>query len=366
MNESPSATLRTVRVELAEQTYDIDIGTGLLAESGPRILQRVVARHVVIISDDHVREPCAVAVAESLADSGADVDVLSVPAGEPTKSVEALAALWQEVLDTGATRQTLLAAVGGGVIGDLAGFVAASFARGIPFVQVPTTLLAQVDSSVGGKVGINLPRAKNMVGAFWQPRYVLIDTDVLHTLPEREYRAGLAEVVKYAVIMDEAFFQFLEAHAVAIQQREPAVVRQIVARCCRLKADVVQADPREISGRRAILNYGHTFGHALEALLGYGQLLHGEGVAIGMICASRLAESLGRIDAEVTIRQEKLLTTFGLPTRLPSIDQQEMLDHMWLDKKVMDDQLRFVLPSRLGHVELVSVAASAVQKSLAG
>jgi 3-dehydroquinate synthase len=263
-----------------------------------------------------------------------------------------------------ADRQTIVVAVGGGVIGDLAGFVAATYVRGLAFVQVPTTLLAQVDSSVGGKVGINHPQGKNLIGAFHQPLGVFIDTTALNTLPERDYRSGLAEVVKYGVILDAAFFDDLEAHAEELISRAPEVMRHVVARCCRLKADVVERDEFERTGLRACLNYGHTFAHALEALAGYGELLHGEAVSIGLICASRLAERLGRIDHTTTLRQQSLLESLGLPTRLPGsmkLDSPALLDRMRLDKKGIAGQLRFVLPDRLGHVELVEgVPESAV------
>jgi 3-dehydroquinate synthase len=262
------------------------------------------------------------------------------------------------MLEEGSDRKSTVVAVGGGVVGDLAGFIAATFARGLDFVQVPTTLLAQVDSSVGGKVGINLPGAKNMVGCFWQPRGVLIDVDVLQSLPEREFSAGMAEVVKYGVIQDAEFFGFLERHVDAINARDAAVLTQIVERCCRLKADVVEQDERELTGVRAILNYGHTFCHALEAATGYETLLHGEGVAIGMLCASRLAERLGRIDATLTKRQKDLLESFGLPTALPEVSHEELIELMYHDKKVERGKLRFVLPSRLGHVEVVRDVSS--------
>ena len=204
------------------------------------------------------------------------------------------ASLWQGLLELGADRKTVVAAVGGGVVGDLAGFIAATYARGLRFLQVPTSLLAQVDSSVGGKVGINLPEAKNMVGAFLQPLGVLVDTATLATLPANEYRAGLAEVVKYGVILDAEFFQYLEANTAALDRSATDdVLAHVVARCCRLKADVVEQDEREESGLRAVLNFGHTFGHAFETLCGYGKLLHGEAVAIGMVCAARLAQRLG-------------------------------------------------------------------------
>jgi len=219
---------------------------------------------------------------------------------------------------------------------------------------VPTTLLAQVDSSVGGKVGINLPTAKNMVGAFWQPAGVLIDLDVLETLPEREYRSGLAEVVKYGVILDAAFFEYLEQNVDSFLKRKPPTLEHIVARSCRLKADVVEQDEHEETGLRAVLNYGHTFCHAIEAVAGYGCYLHGEAVSIGMIEASRLAELLGRIGPDITRRQASLLSRFGLPTKSPELDKEQLLSAMQSDKKAENGRLRFVLPTEIGHVEVVS------------
>jgi 3-dehydroquinate synthase len=321
----------------------------------------------VVITDDNVQDTHARVVAESLVDAGANVDVLVVEPGEETKAADILVDLWHEMFDIGADRKTIVVAVGGGVVGDLAGFVAATFARGVPFVQVPTTLLAQVDSSVGGKVGINLPAAKNMVGAFWQPLGVMIDTHVLTTLPDREYRSGLAEVVKYGVILDEEFFAYLEHHIVELNARDPAVLQAVIARCCRLKADVVERDEREETGLRAVLNYGHTFCHALEATTGYGQWLHGEAVSIGMLCASRLAERLGRVDAALTQRQRALLSALGLPVAMPAVDHDEMISAMSRDKKVSHGKLRFVLPTRMGHVELVAdVEEALVREALQG
>jgi 3-dehydroquinate synthase len=281
------------------------------------------------------------------------VDLVVIEPGEPSKSIATASELWETMLSLGADRQTAILAVGGGVIGDLAGFIAATYARGIPFFQVPTTLLAQVDSSVGGKVGINLPDAKNMVGAFLQPQGVLVDTTTLETLPDREYRSGLAEVVKYGVILDAALFELLEATAARLLQRDHGVLREVIARCCRLKAEVVRQDERELTGLRAVLNYGHTVGHALETLTGYGALLHGEAVSIGILCASRLAERLGRIDAAMTARQERLLAALGLPTRLPTVDVQQVLRTIMRDKKTQRGELRFVLPTEMGRVELV-------------
>lgn len=342
-----------VRVELAERSYDIRIGADVLEQAGPFLVERSRPTHAVVITDTHVEQPHAVAVAENLAEESVAVDLVVVEAGESSKSVEMANELWEKLLELGADRRTLVVAVGGGVVGDLAGFVAATFARGLRFFQIPTTLLAQVDSSVGGKVGINLPQAKNMVGAFLQPLGVLIDPGVLETLDDREYRAGLGEVVKYGVILDAPLFEFLEGHIDGLLRRDAEVLSTVIARCCQLKAEVVRQDEREETGLRAILNYGHTYGHAFEALGGYGSLLHGEAVAIGMLCASRLAERLGRIAPALTARQKALLTALQLPTAVPDVDPDEVLRTMLHDKKVAHGNLRFVLPSRLGHVDLV-------------
>ena len=348
-----SDSTQTVRVNLAERSYYIEIGAGNLDQAGRFLAERGRVTHAVVITDANVERPHAVRAAESLAEAEITVDLVVVEPGEPTKSIAAATALWQKMLQLGADRKSVVVAIGGGVVGDLAGFIAATYARGIRFVQVPTTLLAQVDSSVGGKVGINLPKAKNMVGAFLQPLGVLIDTATLETLDGREYRAGLGEVVKYGVILDAELFDYLEANVAGLVRADHDVLGHVIARCCRLKADVVEQDEREESGLRAILNYGHTFGHALEALLGYGELLHGEAVAIGMLCASRLAERLGRVDAEFTARQRKLLSALDLPTDLPQLDHDQILRTMMHDKKVQHGRLRFVLPARMGHVELV-------------
>ncbi len=346
-------THATVTVDLGPRSYNIYIGTGLLGQSAAPVRDAVKLTHAVVITDENVAEPHAAGLVQSIGDDGTKIDLIVIEAGETSKSIEMADRLWRRLLELGADRKTGIIAVGGGVIGDLAGFIAATFARGLTFIQVPTTLLAQVDSSVGGKVGINLPAAKNMVGAFWQPALVLIDTSVLKTLAEREYRAGLGEVVKYGVILDRQFFAYLEQHVEQLLARDDDVLRHVVARCCRLKADVVQQDEREESGLRAVLNYGHTFAHALETVTGYDQWLHGEAVSMGMICASRLAERLGRIDPSVTRRQLDLLSALGLPVSVPDIDREAAIAAMRRDKKVAHGRLRFVLPTRLGHVELV-------------
>lgn len=357
----------TVEVPLAERSYKIEIGTGNLADVGSFVLARREVTHAAVITDEHVANTHAAQAAQSLADQNITVDLLVVEPGEATKSVAAAEQLWEKLLEIGADRKTVVVAVGGGVVGDLAGFVAATYARGLALFQVPTTLLAQVDSSVGGKVGVNLPDAKNMVGAFWQPIGVLVDTAVLATLPAREYRAGLAEVVKYGVILDANFFAYLEANVAGLVQRDDEILQHVIARCCQLKADVVSRDEREETGLRAVLNYGHTFCHAFETLTGYEQLLHGEGVAIGMLCASRLAERLSRVDAAFTRRQKELLVALGLPVDVPKLDPDDVLAAMSRDKKSAHGRLWFVLPARLGHVELVGdIGDDDVRAALAG
>ena len=354
-----------VRVNLAQRSYDIEIGQGNLAEVGRFLTDRTAVTHVVLITDDHVQKPHAMRAAESLGERDIEVDVIVIEPGEEAKSLEVAGALWQGLLDLGADRKTIVVAVGGGVVGDLAGFVAATYARGLRVLQIPTSLLAQVDSSVGGKVGINLPEAKNMVGAILQPLGVLVDIATLATLPADEFRAGLAEVVKYGAVCNAEFFQYLEANAAALIQRDEKVLVSVIARCCRLKADAVERDERDESGLRAVLNFGHTFGHAFESVShssplpkgegtsNHGTLLHGEAVAMGMMCAARLAERAGRINADFTIRLRLLLQTFGLPVDLPKLDSRQVLDAMMHDKKSQNGHLRLVLPSRLGQAELV-------------
>lgn len=348
-----SETTETIRVELAERSYDIEIGTGNIDETGPFLAARGDVTHAVVITDNNVQEPHAMRVAESLGRDSLVVDVVAVEPGEATKSVDMAAGLWQGLLDLGADRKTVVVAVGGGVVGDLAGFIAATYARGVRFLQVPTSLLAQVDSSVGGKVGVNLPQAKNMVGAFLQPIGVLIDTATLDTLAEREYLSGLGEVVKYGVILDAELFAILENNVARLLERDHELLVDVIACCCHLKADVVRQDEREETGLRAVLNYGHTFGHAFESLAGYGKILHGESVAIGMVCASRLAERLGRVDSQCTARQIELLQALGLPVAVPGMEADAVMEAMLHDKKVAHGRLRFVLPSRIGNVELV-------------
>jgi 3-dehydroquinate synthase len=311
----------------------------------------------LIVTDSHVAElPLPAHCQAALTDLGIRSTVAIVPPGERSKSIVQASILYDELVALKADRHSVIVALGGGVIGDLAGFVAATYARGLPLIMIPTTLLAQVDSSVGGKVGVNHPRAKNIIGAFHQPVGVWADTETLLTLPIRELRCGLAEVVKYGVILDAAFFRELEDDATRILDREAGALRRIVARCCRLKADVVVRDEREETGLRAVLNFGHTIGHAIEAVAGYdGPYQHGEAVAVGMAAECRLAERLGRIGPEIGDRLVRLLERFGLPTTAPGLDVDRLVAAMGRDKKNQHGRLRFVLPRSMGDVELTDV-----------
>src|SRR5262245_44360409 len=303
----------SVRVDLGPRGYDIAITSDDAPGLGPFARARAArSRRAFVVTDGNVRGH-ARAAADALAKAGFEPRLEVLPPGEATKSLASASELYDRLAAWPADRQTLVVAVGGGVVGDLAGFAAATYARGLPLLMVPTTLLAMVDSSVGGKVGVNHPRGKNLIGAFHQPVGVWVDTAVLATLPPREYRSGLAEVVKYGAALDADFFAYLEANAEPLAGRHPLTVGSVVARCCRLKADVVEKDEREETGLRMVLNYGHTFAHAFESAAGYGSWLHGEAVAAGMVCASRLAERRGMVGADVTDRQRVLLERFGLP-----------------------------------------------------
>ena len=362
---APTPNRRIVQVYLGLRSYEVDIVTDGLASLSARLepcLERwgwpsggENSRNTLIVTDRNVHKPHASFVRRGLEDDGWNCAVHILEPGEQTKCIASVSAIYDQLVEIPADRGTIIVAVGGGVVGDIAGFAAATYARGIPFVQIPTTLLAQVDSSVGGKVGVNHPAGKNLIGAFHQPIGVFIDTATLDTLPDRDYRSGLGEVVKYGVALDEEFFEYLESHVAGFDDRSPEVLRHIIAHSCRLKADVVEADEEERTGLRAVLNYGHTFAHALEALCGYGTLLHGEAVAIGMVCASRLAERRGLIEPSVTDRQVRLIEALGLPTGLPdavNLAQNDVLERMKLDKKSVAGQLRFVLPTRLGQVKV--------------
>ena len=347
--------MQIVQVQLSDRSYPIFIGTQTLDRIAATLAELVTGwSHAILICDEKVVETYGKAIQESLNGSGKRTAMLVVPSGEKNKSIAVLTQLWDRMLEEKADRKSVVVAIGGGVVGDLAGFAAASFARGLRFVQVPTTLLAMVDSSVGGKTGINLPLAKNMIGAFWQPHAVWIDTLTLDSLPEREFKSGLAEVIKYGVIMDECFFDYLEKHADAILARKHEQIQHIVRRCCELKAQVVSQDERETTGLRAILNYGHTFGHAIEAKTSYGHFLHGEAISIGMTMAGQLALRLDLWPRDCLERQTSLICKFGLPTCFSEVPSEQLIEAMQMDKKTEHGKLNFILPTRIGHVRSVS------------
>jgi 3-dehydroquinate synthase len=335
----------TVSIDLAERSYDIRIGSGLLSQAAlftglPR------ASSVLIVSNETVAPLYAACLAEALGKQCGKVLTLALPDGEAYKNWQTLNLIFDALLQNGCDRKTLLVALGGGVVGDMTGYAAASFMRGVPFVQVPTTLLSQVDSSVGGKTGINHPLGKNMIGAFYQPLRVICDLDTLKTLPDRELSAGLAEVIKYGPIADLAFMEWLEHHMDALLARDVDALAHAVRRSCEIKAWVVAQDERE-GGLRAILNFGHTFGHAIEAGMGYGVWLHGEAVGCGMVMAARLSQSLGLVEADFVARLQALTVRAGLPVVGPVLDAADnagrYLELMRLDKKSDAGEIKFVL-----------------------
>jgi 3-dehydroquinate synthase len=339
MQPTPSAT--TVRIELGDRSYPIVIGEGLLDSLGQRDdLPR--AADALIVTNTTVAPLYGARLRDTLGARYRRVFMVELPDGEAHKDWPTLNRIFDALLAQGCDRKTPLFALGGGVVGDMAGFAAACYMRGVPFVQVPTTLLAQVDSSVGGKTAINHPQGKNMVGAFYQPQLVACDLGVLGTLPERELAAGLAEVIKYGPIFDMAFFDWIERNVDALRARAPEALAHAVRRSCEIKAEVVGQDERE-SGLRAILNFGHTFGHAIEAGLGYGAWLHGEAVGCGMVMAAELSARLGGVEPAFVTRLTRLVERAGLPVRGPRLGAERYLELMRVDKKVEAGEIRFVL-----------------------
>lgn len=353
-----------LQVALPQRAYPIRIGRGLL-DDGASLRGAIRGRQVLLLSNRKVAPLYAGRVEKAL--DGLRWQRLELEDGEQFKTIASAEGIWQALAALGAQRNACLLALGGGVIGDLGGFSAACWMRGIDFVQLPTTLLAMVDSSVGGKTGVNLAQGKNLVGAFWQPRLVLADIDTLATLADREYRCGLAEIVKYGAIRDATFFAWLEEHAAALSARDPEILAEAVLRSCRHKAEIVVRDERE-EGERALLNFGHTYGHALETLGEYRELLHGEAVAIGMCLAARLSERLGLSAAADRQGLQALLERLQLPTARPEkADPERMVALMRLDKKSLSGRLRLVLWRGIGRAEVVEgVDETTVVAALAG
>ena len=339
--------VQRVAIDLGERSYEVVIGSGLLDQ--PALFDGLPKAGVAaIVSNTTVAPLFAARLKAAIAPHYGRVIEVVLPDGEDHKDWATLNRIFDALLGEACDRKTVLFALGGGVVGDMTGFAAACYMRGVPFVQVPTTLLSQVDSSVGGKTAINHPIGKNMIGAFYQPRRVLCDLDTLDTLPDRELSAGLAEVIKYGPIHDPAFLVWLEAHMDALRARDRNALGHAVARSCEIKAAVVSADERE-GGLRAILNFGHTFGHAIEAGLGFGVWLHGEAVAAGMVMAAELSERLQLCEPGLRARLERLLTRAGLPVRGPRLGADDYLAHMRVDKKASDGDIRFVLIDGLGR-----------------
>lgn len=343
----------SLQVELGERSYPIEIGASLLDDS-ERIARLVSSRQVAVVTNTTVAPLYLQRLTQTLQEAGKSVLEIILPDGEEEKNWASLMQIFDRLLAAKCDRKTTLIALGGGVIGDLTGFAAAAYMRGIPFVQIPTTLLAQVDSSVGGKTGINHPLGKNMIGAFYQPQAVIADTLTLHTLPDRELSAGLAEVIKYGAVIDAAFFKWIEDNIDKLMARDNAALAYAIRRSCELKADVVRQDERE-GGLRAILNFGHTFGHAIESGLGYGKWLHGEAVGCGMVMAADLSHRLGHITARDKERLCALVRAAGLPTEAPNLGVQRWLELMQVDKKNEGGQIRFILMKPLGG-SLISTA----------
>jgi 3-dehydroquinate synthase len=348
--------MKTLTVELGARSYPIHIGAGLLGD-GELLRSRVPAEQVLIVTNETVA-PIYLKKVES-AFAGRQRRSLVLPDGEQYKTVGSFVQVIDELIDAGFHRDACIVALGGGVIGDLAGYAAAAFQRGIDFLQLPTTLLAQVDSSVGGKTAVNHPRAKNMIGAFHQPVAVIADTGTLRTLPRRELAAGLAEVIKHGLIVDSGFFDWLESSMDKLLALDDEALTHAITRCCEIKAGIVAEDERE-HGRRALLNYGHTFGHAIEALGGYGRWLHGEAIAIGMCMAADTSVRMGRLDGDEARRVRALLERAGLPTKADGLAAGEVLERMRLDKKAGRKGMRLVLLRSLGQAEVVPAPDEAV------
>jgi 3-dehydroquinate synthase len=344
--------VRTLKVELGDRSYPIKLGVDTLAGVGKAVARCAPSSRAFVVSVPPVSRRYAGVVQRSLRAAGYRVHRAQVPDGDASKNPRQLSKLWDELIRCGADRSTPVVALGGGMVGDLAGFAAASYLRGVPFIQVPTTILAMVDASIGGKVAVNLPQGKNLVGAFYQPRLVWIDTTTLRSLPVRERAAGFAEIIKSAAIWDSAFFERLERDAERLMELESKALIPTLERACAIKAEVVSQDEREV-GLRQLLNFGHTVGHAIEKLGRYRGLLHGEAVAVGMLIAAQRSEQLGFSPAGTAERIRSLVLRFGLPSELPNYPRSAYLDALKVDKKMADSKIRFVVLRGIGRAGTV-------------
>ncbi|ABX51359.1 3-dehydroquinate synthase [Shewanella baltica] len=344
--------MKQIQVDLGVRSYPIYIGQNLMSD-GETLSRYLLKKRILIVTNETVAPLYLKQIQETMASFG-EVESVILPDGEQFKDLAHLDTIFTALLQQNYGRDSVLVALGGGVIGDMTGFAAACYQRGIDFIQIPTTLLSQVDSSVGGKTAVNHPLGKNMIGAFYQPQIVLIDTLCLHTLPAREFAAGMAEVIKYGIMWDADFFQWLEDNVTALKTLDAQALVYAISRCCEIKADVVSQDETE-QGVRALLNLGHTFGHAIEAEMGYGNWLHGEAVSAGTVLAAQTAKALGLIDESIVCRIIQLLQAFDLPVSAPeSMDFDSFIQHMRRDKKVLGGQIRLVLPTAIGRADVFS------------
>jgi len=356
--------MKRLNIDLADRSYEILIGRGLLQRTGEWVMAIAKPSCVVIITHPSINRLYGEKLSSGFSRANIPTHFIEVPEGEKSKSLEQAGKIYDHLLEWKCDRQTVLVALGGGVIGDLTGFIAATYVRGVPFIQVPTTLLAQVDSSVGGKTAVNHPHGKNMIGVFYQPKLVVVDLETLKSLPEKEYRAGIAEIIKHGVIEDSRLFNFLERQFQNILSHDSKALEHIIATSCAIKARVVEKDERE-SHYRMVLNFGHTIGHAIESLTGYSTFIHGEAVAVGMVYAAKLSQLMGYCSGEVVHRILGLIENFGLPTQLPNLKAGDMIQSMYLDKKTAYRKIRFILVKEIGSIEIVdNVAESFIQEAL--
>ncbi len=341
-------------VETATQSYPVFVGYGLLDKLGTKIKKTDLSGTTIIISDENVFSVYGTRIKGILKHAGFSVNAFVVPPGEETKNIDYAVKIYDFLIEHHTERNDIVIALGGGMVGDLAGFVAATFLRGVPWIQVPTSLVAMVDASIGGKVGVNHPKGKNLIGAFYQPNLVLIDPQTLTTLPRRELTSGWAEVIKYGFILDEEFVQFLESNVHGLVKLEPDLLNRVITRSATIKAEIVSQDEKEKEGKRTVLNYGHTIAHGLEAASQYEQFLHGEAVAIGMVGAAKLSKQLGLLSSGAVERHIALLQQFGLPTGFSGLDLTAITEAMELDKKVRDKSIRWVLLKNIGRTVIRS------------
>ncbi len=355
--------MNEIRVELGRRSYSIVVRSGILGDAAARISELCSPTRVLLLTHPKLADLYGRRLVKGLEAAGIQVATMLVPSGERSKTLKTVSRVYRALLEHRADRSSALIVLGGGVLGDVGGFAAATFLRGISFIQIPTTLLAQVDASIGGKTGVDLPQGKNLVGAFHQPRAVLIDTDTLGSLPARELRSGMAEVIKYGIICDKGLFDRLGKEMPRLLRRDSPALASVVVRSCQIKADVVSKDESEL-GLRAILNFGHTVGHALESVTEYRQFKHGEAISIGMVSAALVGEELGIAPRDITERIADLITAAGLPTAFPrNVSADDMIEAMSRDKKAVDGQFTFILTPRLGDTTIVRDVAPAVVRA---